>query len=133
MDRPGVGVSVYIRKDNKILFGLRKGGYAPGTWCAPGGKLEMNEEWIDCAKRETLEETGIEVTNLQMLTVTNDIIAEKNQHWITIVFSADWKSGEPSLREPDKFERWDWFGWQALPKPLFPPTENFIAKKVSPF
>ena len=62
-----VGVGVIIFSDNKILLGHRvakykdTGGiYEPDSWTLPGGKQEYDETIIDCAKRETKEETNIE-------------------------------------------------------------------------
>jgi ADP-ribose pyrophosphatase YjhB (NUDIX family) len=34
-------------------------------------------------------------------------------------FAADWVSGEPEVREPDRIERWAWYDLADLPSPLF--------------
>ena len=34
-----------------------------GLWCFPGGSLELGETLVDCAVRETLEETGLQLRN----------------------------------------------------------------------
>ena len=34
-----------------------------GLWCFPGGSLELGESLVDCAVRETLEETGLQLRN----------------------------------------------------------------------
>ena len=34
-----------------------------GKWCFPGGSLELGESLVECAVRETLEETGIRLRN----------------------------------------------------------------------
>ena len=41
------------------------------------------------------------------------------KHYIDIAFAADWISGEPEVREPDKIEGWAWYPLDALPSPLF--------------
>ncbi len=133
MDRPGVGVGVYIRKGGKILLGLRKGGTGAGMWCPPGGKLGMYEEWEDCARRETLEEVGIEIEGARLMTVTNDPSRDVGTHYITLHFSAEPKSGTARLMEPDKFEKWEWFEWGKLPEPLFWPIRNFVKTGYNPF
>lgn len=133
MKYPGVGVGVYIVRENQVLLGLRKGGYRAGTWCAPGGKLEIYEGWDDCAVRETREECGIEIENLRFIGITNDVDPENDSHYLTVALRADWKSGEAQLLEPDKFEKWGWCAWQRLPEPLFLSTRNFVEAGYNPF
>jgi 8-oxo-dGTP diphosphatase len=133
MEYPGVGVGVYVMRDGKVLMGLRKGGYLAGSWCAPGGKLEVYESLHGCAERETREECGIEIENLRFIGVTNDVDAEHTSHYLTVAYAADWKAGEASLAEPDKFEKWEWFAWDSLPQPLFLSTRNFVAEGYNPF
>jgi 8-oxo-dGTP diphosphatase len=133
MQYPGVGIGVYVLRDGKVLMGLRKGHYQSGTWCAPGGKLEINEAFEDCARRETREECGVEIENVRFIGVTNDVDEPTGSHYITVAFAADWKSGDARLTEPDKFERWDWFRWGELPEPLFLSTRNFVEEGYNPF
>lgn len=133
MPYPGVGVGVYIMRGGKVLLGQRKGGYQAGTWCAPGGKLEINETFEECVRRETFEECGAVIEEPRFVGVTNDIDAPTGSHYITVAFAADWKEGEPRLAEPEKFERWDWFFWESLPEPLFLSTRNFVEGGYNPF
>ena len=132
MNYPGVGVAVYIRKEGKILLGKRKSVHGREQWCAPGGKLEMNELLEDCARRETLEETGLEVQDLKLIGVTNDIWKDIGTHYITVSFVADWQGGEARVIEPDKCEQWEWFEWGKFPEPLFLSTRNFINSGYNP-
>jgi len=44
-----------------VLMGMRKNKHGDGTWCFPGGHLEMHETPERCAIRETFEETGIQL------------------------------------------------------------------------
>lgn len=130
--RPGVGVGIYIRKEGKILIGKRKGKHGGGTWCAPGGHLELGESWEECALREVTEETGLEITNIHFGKVTNDIFPD-GKHYVTVQMIADWKSGEPQLMEPDKFEEgWRWVEWNDLPEPQFLSLSNFIKTGYNP-
>lgn len=132
MEYPGVGVGVYVVRDGKVLMGLRKGGYRPQTWCAPGGKLEVYEDWIECGVRETREECGVEIQNPRFIGMTNDVDPDNGSHYLTVALVADWKSGEAVLTEPDKFETWEWFAWDALPEPLFLSTQNFVKLGINP-
>jgi len=134
-NRPKVGVGVCIMKDRKILFGKRKNAHGEGCWCFPGGHLELNESWEECAIRETMEETGIKIKNLRFATATNDIFEKEGKHYITIFIVADYDSGKVKVLEPDKCEKWDWFEWneETLPRPLFVPQQNLLKQNFNPF
>ena len=132
-NRPKVGLGVAILKEGKILFGKRKNAHGEGSWCYPGGHLEFNESWEECARREVMEETGITIKNLRFGTVTNDIFEKEGKHYITIIMIAEPDEGESKVMEPDKCEGWDWFEWNNLPQPLFIPTQNLLKAGFNPF
>ncbi|MCK4715051.1 MAG: NUDIX domain-containing protein [Candidatus Aenigmarchaeota archaeon] len=125
MDRPSVGIGVIVIRDGRFLLGWRRASHGSGTWCPPGGHLEFGETPEDCAKREVLEETGLRIKNIRFGAVTNDIFGD-NKHYITLNMLADWESGEPTAMEPEKAERWEWFSWDNLPKPLFLSLQNLV-------
>jgi 8-oxo-dGTP diphosphatase len=113
-----VGIGVMVFKGEKVLMGKRKGSHGAGEYAWPGGHLEYMESFIDCAKREVLEETGMEIQNVRFLRLANiKIYAPK--HCVDIALIADWKSGEPKVMEPEKCEGWGWYDLDNLPKPLF--------------
>ena len=132
-ERPQIGVTTIIRRDGKILLAKRKSKHGKATWGFPGGKLEFNETLEECARRELLEESGLAAEKLFLAAVTNDIFAETGKHYVTIFFVADIISGEAIIKEPDKFERWEWFSWDKLPEPLFLPIINLLKQNFDPF
>ncbi len=117
--RPHLGVAVIIRKGNTILLGKRKNAHGEGTWATPGGHLEFGETFEQCAIREVLEETGLQLGMMWQGPSVNNIFFQENMHYVTIFMVADYVGGVPEAREPDKCEQWEWFDWSALPKPLF--------------
>lgn len=131
-NRPKVGVGVIIIKNNKILLGKRKNAHGEGTWSCPGGHLEFNESWKDCAARETMEEAGITIRNIRFGTATNDIFQAEEKHYITIFMIAEYNSGEVQIMEPDKCEKWEWFEWDKLPRHLFIPIQNLQKRNYNP-
>lgn len=131
--RPGVGIGVCILKDEKFLWGKRKNSHGAGSWSFPGGHLEYNETWQECAKRETLEETGIEIKNVRFAVVTNDIFPNEEKHYVTIFMIADYSAGEVKVMEPEKCAEWKWFDWNNPPQPLFISGQNFIKSGFDPF
>jgi 8-oxo-dGTP diphosphatase len=132
-NRPKIGVGVIILKDGKVLLGKRKNAHGEGSWCCPGGHLEFNESWKECATRETLEETSLKIKNIRFATATNDIFPIEEKHYVTIFMLADYDSGELQIMEPEKCERWEWFNWEKLPEPLFIPEQNLIKQGFTPF
>lgn len=124
-DRPKVGIGILVFKDGKVLLGKRKGSHAENFFGGLGGHLEHMESFAKCSKREAKEEAGVEIENIRFLCVSN-IIQYKPKHYIDIGLVADWKSGEPTVLEPDKCEGWEWYSLDNLPSPLFKMDEYYI-------
>lgn len=116
-----MGVGVFVWKDGKFLMGKRKGSHGHDTWSIPGGHLEFNESWAECALREVMEETGMTANNVRFLAATNDLFPEDNKHYVTVWVECDWVSGEPTITEPDKWVDQEWQTFKTLPSPLFEP------------
>ncbi|KAI9497724.1 NUDIX hydrolase domain-like protein [Zychaea mexicana] len=130
--RVGVGCFVKCVIDNnvKILIGTRKGSHGAGAWQLPGGHLEMNESFEECARREVLEETNMEIDDIAFLTATNDIMASEQKHYVTVFMQATAK--DPStlrVMEPHKLDgEWQWIEFKDLNQyaPLFTPLTNLL-------
>ena len=121
-----VGVGVIIIRNNRILLGERIGAHGAGTWAAPGGYLEFGESIQQCARREVLEETGLELESVKHFGFTNDIFTEEGKHCVTLCVKAQCPEGEPEVREPDHCKQWQWFELNNLPQPLFLPLINLL-------
>ncbi len=119
-----IGVGVMIFKGGKVLIGKRKGKNEVGEYAWPGGHLEFMESIIDCAKREVMEETGMEITNVKFLRLEN--FKKNSKHYIDIALTADWKFGDPKTMEPEKCEGWEWRDLDNLPQPLFPTLASYF-------
>ena len=117
---PRVGVGVIIVRDGLVLLGKRAGSHGAGSWALPGGHLEFGETVADCAAREVLEETGLEVHDIAAAPYTSDVFAREGRHYITRFVTAQ-ATGEPEILEPGKCLAWGWFRWADLPQPLFLP------------
>ena len=116
--KPKIGVGVMTLKDGKVLLGRRKGSHGEGEYAFPGGHLEYMESFENCARREVLEECGIEIENIRFQLLSN-VTKYAPKHYIHIGLIADWKSGEPQLLEPEKSESWGWYALDDLPEPIF--------------
>lgn len=127
LDRPKVGVGVLLIKNNQVLLAKRKASHGIGEWALPGGHLEYNESFEDCALRELAEETGtkLKVKRPSFMCVTN-LRRYMPKHYVDIGMLAEWISGEAENTEPDKKEQWQWFSLDKLPSPLFGCEDNYI-------
>lgn len=118
MRYPQVGIGCMVIKEGKVLLGKRKSRHGNGEYAWPGGHMNYLESLEGCARREVLEEAGIEVENVRLLRILN-LKDYAPKHYVDFCFVADWKAGEPRICEPDKVEQWGWYELDALPTPLF--------------
>lgn len=118
-----VGVGVFVLHSSQesstnpsFLMGKRFNSHGSGTFGLPGGHLEFGEAPEDCATREVLEETGLEISQVQFLTATNDYMPDEGKHYITLFMVCFRKNEQavPQVLEPHKCESWDWFSWKDL-------------------
>jgi 8-oxo-dGTP diphosphatase len=115
-----VGLAVWIVHDNKVLMDFRIKPHGGGTWAPPGGHLELNESWEDCARREAKEEAGLDIKDVSFFTATNDIFPETGKHYVTLHMQARSYSPEFINSEPEKYKDFGWYTWENLPQPTFP-------------
>jgi 8-oxo-dGTP diphosphatase len=131
-EAPRVGVGVIIVRNRLVLLGKRKGGHGAGTWATPGGHLEFGETVEECARRETLEETGLILRAVFDGPFTNNLFEVERKHYVTLFVVSPSESGEPQLLEPQKCCGWEWFSWDHLPSPLFKSLETLRHMGFSP-
>lgn len=117
-----VGVGVLVIKDGKILVAERSG---EGTWCGPGGHMQVNEDTMQAALRETYEEFDIlprSMLPVDGCTITLNGSEEINQFYCTEFI------GEPKADEKEmlgaKFVSLE----ELAELPLFPPFAEAVEK-----
>lgn len=123
--RARLGVAVLVeRPDGTVLMGLRKGDHGGGKYSFPGGHVEYKEEPLDTARREVLEETGIELERQRIR--PNGYVStvfENGKHYITLLFRvAVPQNTTARVLEPHKCEFWEWVSKESPPEPLFEPV-----------
>ena len=126
---PRVGVGVMIQNEKgEVLLGLRQGSHGAGEWSFPGGHLDFGETVFETAKREVEEETGLEVSEFELISVNDEMryIKTDNKHFLTIGVKAEYKRGMPKIMEPNKCREWKWFSLDNLPEKMLEGTEEII-------
>ncbi len=90
-DNPLPTVDVVIARENEqgnpeVLLILRKN--PPPGWALPGGFVDTGETVEEAAVREAREETGLQVTSLELLGVYSRPDRDPRHHTISTVFIA---------------------------------------------
>lgn len=119
--RPSVATDIIvctITKPFQILLIQRKNPPYQGMWALPGGFMDMDERLHNTAKRELMEETGIQLDELQFFDVYDDPQRDPRGRTIGIVYYA-------LVPQPIKPEASDdassaqWFSIEELPQLAF--------------
>lgn len=130
-----VGVGVLVRRGHQVYAGIRSNSHGHSKLALPGGHLEWNETWIECAVREVQEEMGVELQSAQFFHATNDIMRDDHKHYVTIFMTGSLADDAvPENKEPEKCEGWNLFSLQQLLErqdALFIPLRNLLQDKQS--
>ncbi|BEP17409.1 NUDIX hydrolase [Pyrofollis japonicus] len=131
---PVVGVGALVVRncggsELEILLVKRK--YKPfaGMWSIPGGHVEPGEPLLDAAKRELLEETGIEAEPLGIIHV-HEVVAEGSKgvtHYVLIDVLMGYRGGEPRAGSDALEARFVPYS-EALSLELTPSARAFLEK-----
>lgn len=100
-ERPIVGVGVVVWRDDRVLLIRRGKPPRVGQWSLPGGAQELGETVAETARREVMEETGLTLAALELLTVVDliepapeDAAGRYLFHYTLIDFVAEAAPGE---------------------------------------
>ncbi len=105
------GVRCLLIKGDEIL--LIKHSYGSDYWTVPGGGVKTNESLSEAAKRETLEEVGIEVQNTNKLgPIFYDGEYKRDTIW---VFQTNIETSEFNIDELEIINA-KWFPVDKLPE-----------------
>lgn len=99
-----MGVGVAVVEDGRILLVQRGREPGRGLWAVPGGKVELGEAMRDAARREVLEETGLEVDVGEVIWVGEHIA--DGHHIVLIDFAGSVTGGEMHAADDADDVRW---------------------------
>lgn len=88
------GTLLFLVHGNRVLLIRKLRGHGAGRINGPGGKLDPGETPLECACRETREETGVEPQDARLAAVMRFVDAEA-EDWLGYVFVARDFLGEP--------------------------------------
>ncbi len=120
---PAVTVdSVVFGLDNeelKILLIRRKLEPFKGAWAIPGGFIQMDESLDDAAKRELLEETGVEHLYLEQLSTFGNPGRDPRERVITVAYFAIVNLFDHRVKADSDAEEAGWFPVEDPPELAF--------------
>ena len=85
-------VMVYDKNTNRAVVQQRVKYWKGITF--PGGHVEKGESFIDSAKREVFEETGLKVDNLKFCGIIDWCHRKSGERYMVILYKTDTYSGE---------------------------------------
>ncbi len=95
---PSVGVMVF--KGREVLLVLRGQEPSKGRWSIPGGVVELGETIREAARREVLEECGVEIEVGDVVDVLDAVLRDEEgrvqYHYVLIDLMANYVRGDLS-------------------------------------
>jgi 8-oxo-dGTP diphosphatase len=125
---PYVGVGCIVEHAGRILLVQEHRGF----WSTPGGHLDFGETPAICAAREVLEETGVVVSNVRFVAITNDLLNDVDRHYVTIWMRGEATGNEVAIRDTAEIAQAGWFEAAEVPRPLHIFFENLICGRSMP-
>jgi 8-oxo-dGTP diphosphatase len=101
---PLVGVGVVVVFEGSILLVQRGHEPGKGLWAVPGGKVRRGETMRDAARRETREETGLDVIVGEVVWVGEHI--DDEHHLVLVDFAASVTGGRLGAADDADDVRW---------------------------
>ncbi len=100
---PTVDVIIQLQSDDCHVLLIRRHN-PPEGWALPGGFIDEGELVEDAARREALEETGLEVDLTDLLGVYSDPARDPRQHTMSVVYCARTRAGATPTAGDDAAE-----------------------------
>ena len=126
-------MAVILTHHKQVLFGKRLLESGEFRWQLPGGWIETGETPRQAARREVMEEAGLETRELYFSGVTNNIFSPSS-HSISLYFEAECvDASRLMVGEEEKSGSWQWKDWQGMTKNLFLPLQLLRETDYRPF
>lgn len=118
--------SAVVIHDSRVLLLERR-----GDWVLPGGEPGPGESLQSCARRETFEEAGLEITTTRALFVFEVIPPDRSTRAVEITFHGDLIDHEATELSGEGEARPTWVELDALSRlNMRPPLAGYLRPAV---
>jgi len=120
--RPALTVDLVVATREprpRVLLIRRKSDPFGGRWALPGGFVNENEPLVVAAQRETLEETGVSVTDLEQLYTAGEPGRDPRGWTITVAYLVRVNADDLKPVAADDAAAVGWFPLDELPEMAF--------------
>jgi len=136
-DRPliMVGATALILDENGRLLMMRRTDNA--CWGVPGGAMEPGESLEETLRRETWEETGLEIVQMAL----HGVFSGRELYYqypngdqvyvVTAVYLIPQVRGDIQINR-DEHSEWQYFDIHDLPEDISPPIKPILKSYISP-
>jgi ADP-ribose pyrophosphatase YjhB (NUDIX family) len=107
---PRVVVSIIVEHEGRVLLQQRANDPRSGFWTFPGGFLEMGELPEDGARRETLEEVGLDVVPQRL----QGVYGRPDVGIVLVVYNGESASDDARVTDPESLQV-RWYGIDEIP------------------
>ncbi len=131
-EAPIVGVGVILQEGDCILLVQRRREPSRGLWTFPGGVVELGETVREAARREMVEETGLEIEVGPVVEVLDRIVKDEQghiqYHYVLVDLLAQPIGGQ--LRVGDDAQDARWLRLEEMPTLDVPDRVRKLAHRV---
>jgi len=104
-------VLLFLFQGEQVLLIHKKRGLGKGKINGPGGRLEAGESFLQAAIRETEEETGLVVSDLEEVGELSFVFTNGHSIFAKVFFAYQYRGEMVETEEADPF----WHPWNQLP------------------
>ncbi len=128
---PKVAAVVFLRDGDRVLLVKRAMNPERGKWALPAGYVDAGEDPRAAAIRETVEETGLEITIHRLLDVVFNPPIPNTFHGASIAIIYAGRVVGGTLQAQDDVDDVGWFTKDSLPEIAFLSTRQAIERWLS--